>query len=256
MPKIFLGISLLLIMGSAVLGFLTKGNITQLRTDKQSVETALTKIQIDLKAAQEEVKKSGETSEELNKKIEEAKTEIAKKQADLESVNAKLTENQAAIAAKEKEIEELKNKPPVTVEDPAKAAALLEATEKLQQAEAQLTELKGLNQTFDQKLKGKEEEIEALKEDKKRREQKTLVHGLEGEILAVNQAWNFAVLSLGDKQGVVANAEMIVQRAGEMIARVKISSVQPKQSIADIVPGTLQKNMRVQPGDKVIYVAN
>lgn len=256
MPKIFLGISLLLIMGSAVLGFLTKSNVAELKNEKQSVEATLSKIQIELKTAQEEAKKSTESSSDLSKKIEDAKAEIAKKQSEAEAINAKLAEAQSAVTAKEKEVEELKNKPAVTVEDPAKAAALLEATEKLQQAEAQLAEIKGLNQTLDQKLKSKEEEIDSLQQEKKRREQKVVAQGLEGKVMAYNPAWNFAVVSIGDKQGVVPNAEMVVQRSGVMIARARISKVEPNISIADIVPGTLQKDMRVQPGDKVVYVAN
>ena len=55
---------------------------------------------------------------------------------------------------------------------------------------------------------------------------------LPGTILAVNQAWNFVVLSLGDRQGVVPNAEMLVQRGGQLLGKVRVTSVEPSTSIA------------------------
>ena len=69
----------------------------------------------------------------------------------------------------------------------------------------------------------------------------------------MNPSWNFVVLSLGDRQGVTANAEMVVMRRGTMIGRVRITSVEPSQSIADIMPASVPPGFAVQPGDRVIY---
>jgi hypothetical protein len=80
-----------------------------------------------------------------------------------------------------------------------------------------------------------------------------LRNGLEGEVLAVNQGWNFVVLSIGDRQGAVANAEMILERDGSQIGKVRITSVEPSTSVADIIPGSLARGVRVQPGDRVIF---
>jgi hypothetical protein len=46
---------------------------------------------------------------------------------------------------------------------------------------------------------------------------------------------------------------MVVTRGTEMIARVRITSVEPATSIADIVPNSISRGIRVQPGDKVIF---
>ena len=80
-----------------------------------------------------------------------------------------------------------------------------------------------------------------------------MAQGLTGQVLAVNRAYNFLVISLGDKQGVAMNGEMIVKRGGLQVARVKITSVEPTTSIADIVPGSLGRGVNVQAGDEVIY---
>jgi len=60
------------------------------------------------------------------------------------------------------------------------------------------------------------------------------------------------VLSIGDKQGAVMNASFLVVRNGAPIGKVRITSVEPSSSIADIIPGTISKGVTIQPGDSVI----
>jgi cell shape-determining protein MreC len=80
-------------------------------------------------------------------------------------------------------------------------------------------------------------------------------NGLEGRILAVNPAWNFVVLSLGDKNGVVSNAELLVKRGTQLIGKVRVTSVEPSTSIADIVANSVPEGATISPGDDVIYQA-
>ena len=75
-------------------------------------------------------------------------------------------------------------------------------------------------------------------------------------MLAVNPAYNFVVLSLGARQGVEANSEMLVLRGGSFIGKIRISSVEPATAIGDIITSTLVRGVRVQPGDTVVYAGN
>ena len=75
-------------------------------------------------------------------------------------------------------------------------------------------------------------------------------------MLAVNQAYNFVVLNLGERQGVVPNSEMLVMREGSLIGKIRISSVEPTTSIGDIITNSLARGVQVQPGDIVIYAGN
>jgi cell shape-determining protein MreC len=79
------------------------------------------------------------------------------------------------------------------------------------------------------------------------------VRPVRGTVLAVNQAYNFVVLSMGDRQGVVPNSEMLVMRSGALIGKIRISSVEPTTSIGDIITNSLARGVQVQPGDTVIY---
>jgi len=74
--------------------------------------------------------------------------------------------------------------------------------------------------------------------------------------MAVNSGWGFCVLNIGDNQGAAANRVLVVARNGRGIGRVRITSVEATQSVADILPSTFLRGMYVQPGDSVIYTGD
>ena len=92
-----------------------------------------------------------------------------------------------------------------------------------------------------------------MEKQKRDREKKLALNGLQGRILAVNAGWNFVVLSVGDKQGVSVNAPLLVVRGNQPIAKLRITSVEPSTSIADVLPGSVPRGISVQPGDTVIF---
>lgn len=75
--------------------------------------------------------------------------------------------------------------------------------------------------------------------------------GTKGTIVAVDPKYDFVVLDIGANQGLVANASMLVNRDGKLIARVKITRVEPNRSIANIMPEWKQED--VLEGDQVVY---
>ncbi len=105
-------------------------------------------------------------------------------------------------------------------------------------------------------MKGAQDRVAALEEEKKRRDSGANTAGVHGTVLAVNQAYNFVVLSMGEQQGVVPNSELLVMRQGALIGRIRISSVEPTTSIGDIISNSLARGVQVQPGDTVIYAGN
>ena len=98
-----------------------------------------------------------------------------------------------------------------------------------------------------------QDQLKELRQWKDDRIRQKMRAGIEGTILAVNPAWNFVILSVGDRSGVANNAEMLVKRGTQLIGKVHITSVDRAQSVADIVPNSVPKGVTVQPGDKVIY---
>jgi hypothetical protein len=60
---------------------------------------------------------------------------------------------------------------------------------------------------------------------------------LKGKIVVVDPKWDFVVLNIGDESGVIQDGEMLVSRAGKLVAKVVVRSVQKDRCIANVVPG-------------------
>jgi hypothetical protein len=75
----------------------------------------------------------------------------------------------------------------------------------------------------------------------------------EIRVMAVNPAANFVILNIGATQGAVIGSEMILKRGDSQIARVRISQIEPSTSVADIIPGSMAPDLRLQPGDRAIF---
>jgi hypothetical protein len=78
-----------------------------------------------------------------------------------------------------------------------------------------------------------------------------LPHGLKGNILIVDPKWEFVVLDIGEKQGVVKDGIMMVHRDSKLIGKVKITSVMADRSIANLMPGWKLED--IHEGDKVLF---
>lgn len=259
MAKIVLGIAALLMLVSAFLGFQTKGKIEGIKNERETAQNTLRTTQGTLAKTQGELKTSQEQTAEANKKADAAAAETAQTKGDLDKARAEITDNKAKledatkqVAALQSELEAAKSAPAsqpggATAEEVAKMQA------ELKEAQAKNAELAQVNSTLKSRAEDAEGKAKTLSLAEERRKQHMLRPGLEGQILAVNPGWNFVVLSIGDRQGAVANAEMLIMRGNERIGKVKITSVEPATSVADIVPGSLARGVRIQPGDRVIF---
>lgn len=147
---------------------------------------------------------------------------------------------------------------------------LAEKTEQLNQSEAKVASLeevkKNLQKRIDELLGpelGGEGPVKPLGED-----QEQLVKKLEGNILEVNDKWDFVVINLGksnklavgknkDKKITVSlplGSTLDVSRDNQYIAKIKVLRVNETCAIADVLYDL--KNGKVQPGDKVFFASS
>ena len=96
-----------------------------------------------------------------------------------------------------------------------------------------------------------EAEAKELREKLERRKEGKMPPGLTGHVLAINSDYNFVVIDVGENQGVVSSAQMIVYRDGVLLGKIKITSVEPSISVGDILPEW--KKGEIQEGDTVIF---
>jgi hypothetical protein len=73
---------------------------------------------------------------------------------------------------------------------------------------------------------------------------------LKGKILVADPKWEFVVLDVGENQGVLEDGELLVNRNGKLIAKIRVRSVQKDRSIANVLPGW--KLADLMEGDQVI----
>jgi hypothetical protein len=202
----------------------TSAEVTQLEqsiqmlTDEAStLQTA--KIDLDAKVVEAEA----------NQKAQQANFETAK--ADLEKAKA-LGGDIAAVEAIQKEMVQIRTQ--------------------IEEAEIEVTQLEGAvasAQVERDRLEKVAAELAALRVD----QEAGVIRGeFQSQIKNAYNQWGFVVVAGGNDQGVVGRSQMDVYRRGQPICRLLVTSVEPSQSIAEIVPGSLTAGQRVQVGDTVV----
>jgi len=258
MQKILIILAAVLSLAAAGLGFLNRGNLLKekeaLTAKSAEVDAANKKASAaaaDAKAANEKIALVGSDKEKLTDEITDLRAQLTKATSGMADVQKQSADKDAAVAqmktdmaAKDARITELETK---------SNASSQPGNDPTVELKKQLEEKDILTTGLQTKIKDQESQLSALKEREAQRRSKSMRSGLEGRILAVNPSWNFVVLSLGDRNGVVNNSEMLIKRGSQLIGKVRITSVEPSTSIADIVANSVRSGLAVQPGDTVIY---
>lgn len=252
LPKIFIGTALVVSLAAGCLSATAWHNLGKAREDaNKEAQARIVPINAQLEKARNEAR---ETKDQL------AKAAPAKEAAEAQATAAKTVADQAVADLKTATDQLAKAKDDLTkaqaAQTPAPAPVAQVDPEKekqLKDALAAVEEKKQIEATLTAKNNDLTAQVKTLEDSSALREKQMSKPGLEGKVLAVNPSWNFVVLSIGDKQGVAPNSMLLIKRGASMVAKVRVTSVEPATSIADIVPGTAAKHFQVQPGDLVIY---
>jgi len=175
-----------------------------------------------------------------------------KTQTEKSDLQGKLQANEAQIAELQKHIDEM-NKNSANPNPGAPSVAELQA--QLDDARKQLEGAEHEKSFIAERL-GTTREQSRSPEVMVQRREPSFHPSVRGTVLAVNQAYNFVVLNLGNRQGLEPNAEMLVLRETTIIGKIRISSVEPATAIGDILGNSLARGVQVQPGDTVIYAGS
>jgi hypothetical protein len=256
---IFVSVALLSL--SAVVALLnlqkTKGlraNVAQSEMSRLGAERQSAAREKQLKERETAVAAANAKFGDSQNKIANQESELAKMQTEKSDLQAKLRANDSEIAELRKRIDAAETKPPA---GNSAALPLVELQAQLEDAKKQLDAAEREKILLSDKLKLAQEKSTQLETERKPRPASGANNpGIHGTVLAVNQAYNFVVLSLGARQGVEPNTEMLVLRSGSFIGKIRISSVEPATAIGDIITSTLARGVQVQPGDTVVYAGN
>ncbi len=254
MPRILLILSVILIIAAGAFSFLTTPKIESYKADLKASKSDLASKKKEFEKFRDDLKLAQDQSTDAKKDVDKAVAERNTAKAELQTAKAQAKEALDKLTAATADAEALKDK--LAASSDTKSGdnpAVVELTAKLKEAETKLGELETVNQTLTTKNTETETKLTVLAKADSLRAGRVMAKGLTGQVLAVNRSYNFIVISLGDKQGVVMNGEMLIKRGSSQVAKVKITSVEPTTSIADIVPGSVGRGIAVQAGDEVIY---
>lgn len=261
MTKPLLIVCILFSLGAAVLGFLNRGKLLDTRAELENTSGQLASTQKQLETTQGELNTKKEEVTKLSSEKDTLTSELGEAKSELDKTKKDLTASEEQVTAAQTEIEQLKQDSEAKdtriaeLEQQATSPEGTPAGVETAEIQARVTELETVNQQLQDQNTSLSTQIAELRRKEEGRQKLQMRQGLTGTILAVNQAWNFVVLSLGDRQGVVPNAEMLIQRDGQYLGKVRVTSVEPSTSIADILVRTVPRGLSVMPGDKVIYQA-
>ena len=222
---------------------------------KNQRETAERQRQTAEKAIKtREAKVAGEAAKvsENESRIASAEAEIVKTQTEKSDLQGKLQANEAQIAELQKHIQEMA---PTSANPNPGAPSVAELQAQLDDARKQLEGAEH-EKTFIAERVGPTREQSRGPEVMVQRREPSFHPSVRGTVLAVNQAYNFVVLNLGNRQGLEPNTEMLVLRETTIIGKIRISSVEPATAIGDILGNSLARGVQVQPGDTVIYAGS
>lgn len=252
MAKILLIVAVVISLITAGIGFVNQGKYAQTKEDLAATQTTLSTTKATLTKTSEELKSTQGNLEATTVEKDKVAAELSATQGELTKAKSDLTAATTALTEKDAQVQTLTSELDTTKKQLADALGTSGQTE-VAMEDPRIKELEALVSSQDAKLKAADSQLAELRKREESRRTKMVQQGLEGRVLAVNPAWNFVVLSIGDKQGIVNNVELLLKRGGQYLGKVRVTSVEPSTSIADIVANSLPAGVSVQPGDSVIF---
>ena len=248
-------ITLVLLLGTCYLEFATKTKIGDLNDKIVGLNSTLDSTRNQLASTKATLKTTEDNLAKETADDEATKAQLQTVQSNLDAANAQIATLNDTIKKDEEEIAKYQHP---TGPGPANTATYTQADidvlkKQIDDEKTQITELNTLKDTLTTNLKDAQSRADDLQKTVDHYKNGTVRNGLQGEVLAYNPGWNFVVISIGDRQGAVENAEMILTRGDSQIGKVRITSVEPSTSVANVIPGSLARGVRIEPGDRVIF---
>ncbi len=178
-------------------------------------------------------------------------------------MEAEISKADKTIAAYDKRVESIRMKREAVEADLAKIAPDLtidnlpdrvnSAEDTKEQAVEALNELEVLLASQQKALAENQQELARMNEREDNRMAGVRTGSMEIEIIGVKHDWGFIIIGAGSEDGFAPQGSLIVERNGRMLGRVRPSSIEKNQTIAEISYDTLPAGVRIQTGDKVIF---
>jgi len=260
MIKVFLIIAAVVLCASAYLGYENKNKFVETRENKDKINKSIKK---KVEETDVESTKLGELHTALNTRHTQYDQMVAQKDRNIElkemeegklrTANESKSTLMSEKAGYDQVIADFERQFPDVDGIDGVLAKLEELKIKKVTLEKEQKELEMNVATVTAQVDKDRNTIETFNKRKADRSRGIALNGTEGTITAVNQDWGFVVIGIGSNQGVSADSELIVMRDGDVVGKLTIASIEPRQTVADIRMNTLKEGARILPGDVVIF---
>jgi chromosome segregation ATPase len=245
--KILLYVALAGGIASAIAGYMViakrgedKNTIDQVSTAKTASDAATRKAEAEAKDAKQAESDAEAKATTMSSKVDDLNTQLATVQKQATDATTALQTATTATQTVQTQLDTI-NKTlngqtaDYYVQQAAKAQSDLQAA----QAEQKIIQ---------DQLDADKNQIATL-EDAIQRAPSGKKPGVSGKVTFVDHAWNFVILDVGLNSGVVPNGELIVYRGRNFLGKVRVTKVDPSDSVAEILPDIKGD---IQIGDAVL----
>jgi hypothetical protein len=230
-------------------------------SDNKAVTASAEGTEQELKNERDGLKLAQDQQEELTQAISALKSNEGQLKRELGEIEGLLEEQDAEFAQLKKAEEEVKLvlesiKEELNIDGEVNIDSLSGIIEQIEEdkkaREKKLEELETLVASAEKKLASNSESADRLVVRKVERNNRISRNAMEAVITAVEQGYGFVVIGAGSNTGFTPQTPLLVKRDGKMIGRVQPSSIEPNQTIAEIVKDSVVPGVTLMPGDRVI----
>ncbi|MFK5923976.1 MAG: hypothetical protein QM496_17505 [Verrucomicrobiota bacterium] len=251
MWKGLLIVSALILAGAAYLGFENKKSFETLHVEREKKQVEVEGLKDDLEVATIDLKKEVDITDKLVQETEGLNTKLTvakSKESDYKGQIAALTSQVKAAETMLKKGQDFMREVP---DIEARKVQMAELQNEIQEEESatqnvqlQIAEVN----TRREKLQAAADELQALTND----QAAGRIRGVfKSTVRKAFNNWGFVIVGAGNEQGVVNRAQLDVTRRGQSICKLLVTTVEPGECVAEIIPGSMSPGQAIQPGDDV-----
>lgn len=182
--------------------------------------------------------------------VTQQRDEQLSKEAELKEEEVQLNADLSKI---NKQIEELKSKLQdfgvSSVQEIQEKMESLEASNKKLQED--IDQIKSATEVASKRRAEQASELASLQKEQAEYRAALAKNGEEYPVLSVDPQWGFVVIGAGQGSSIDPNTVLLVTREGRSIGKLKVTSLEKNQTVADIIKDSVPSGMSIQPGDRV-----
>jgi multidrug efflux pump subunit AcrA (membrane-fusion protein) len=227
------------------------------------VAPKITGLQEELASTQSQLQTSQQAESNAKKEAAEARKQASELAATLDTTTNLLAETVRQLAVQERranqneaDLNRTRTELTEAQRDLAAWRALTIPVDQVRSRLAELVEVRKASEALEEEKKVLIRNLNRVKDrlaiyEGEVQPPPALPPGLKGTVVAVDPKWDFVVLDIGGNQGLVERGEMLVSRDGKLVAKIRVTSVEPARAVANILPEW--KQAEVMEGDIVLH---